>query len=67
LQKTFQRLGHRGPRAAREYPCFRRAVDMVSMAISGLNIVPPIFRFSLSIMMLAAAVALSVEAHTGRR
>jgi hypothetical protein len=40
---------------------------MASSAVSGLNIVPPIFRFSLSIMMLAAAVALSVEAHTGQR
>jgi hypothetical protein len=40
---------------------------MAASAISGLNIVSPIFRLSLSIMMLAAAVARRVQAGTGRR
>jgi hypothetical protein len=39
---------------------------MASAAVSGLNIVPPIFRLLLLIMMLAAVVALSVQAGTGR-
>ena len=65
MQKTFQRLSHRGPRAAREYPCLRRAVDSGSLAVSSLNIVSPIFCFRYRIMTLAAAIVRRFKPATG--
>ena len=66
LQEAFQRLGHWRPRAGRAYPCFGPAVDMASSAVSGLNIALPIFGLSLSIMMPAAVVTLSLESGNRR-
>jgi hypothetical protein len=67
LQKTFQGLGHRRPRAGRAYRCFAPATDIAASAVCSLTIVLPVVFFSLSIMMPAAAAVRPARAGSRRQ